>query len=242
MTRPAVLLVLIRAAPARAGDRSHGPGIRRTLPHPGILLILLLAASSCRGTQPSRPATAPATPSTSTAAGRITATGADRIRLGMTAGQVLAGYGDRARRATVPREGMNEPVIQVRDSSGRLLLTADLADGRVTRIHVRDPDLTTAQGVRVGTPLRTLERRYGKGQVLVGEGNVCVVFPRTVPGLSFCLADAYRLVTGGRPPTWDRVRRANPRVETILVVGSPSAADAVPRDKREGLENGKSIR
>jgi hypothetical protein len=150
----------------------------------------------------------------------ITATSVDRVRLGMTAEQVLSAYGTRARRATVTREGTPEPVIHISDPSGRPLLTADLDNGRVTRIHVRSPRLRTTRGACVGTRLRTLERLYGRGQVLVGEGNVCVVFPRKAPGLSFCLADAYRFVSGGQPPAWSRLRSANPRVETILVVGT----------------------
>jgi hypothetical protein len=148
----------------------------------------------------------------------------------MTAEEVLAAYGSRARRATVALEGMKDPVVQVTGSEGRLLLTADLQDGRVFRIHVHRPALATEKGARVGTRLRALEKQYGRGQALVGEGVVCVVFPRAAPGRSFCLADAYRLITDGRPPGWDRLREADPPVETILVVGSAVEAGSAPAD------------
>jgi hypothetical protein len=118
---------------------------------------------------------------------------------------------------------MADPIIRIRDAQGQLLMDADVPEGRVTRITVRSPQLATDRGIRVGSRLRMLEGAYGQGKVLTGEGNVCVIFSRTAPGLSFCLADGGNFSSGGRPPTWSRLIQLNPRVSEILVVGDPDA-------------------
>jgi hypothetical protein len=102
-------------------------------------------------------------------------------------------------------------------------MIVDVPEGRVTRITVRSPKLATDRGIRVGSRLRTLERAYGQGKVLTGEGNVCVIFPETAPGRSFCLSNGGSLSPSGRPPPWSRLIQSNPPVSEILVVGAPDS-------------------
>jgi hypothetical protein len=188
------------------------------------LLLLLLAPghAGCDGADAPPTVSGPSArnPGRASAAGAITANGAGRARLGMRAEEVLSTYGDRARRATVTREGMADPVIRIRDTQGQLLMDADVPEGRVTRITIRSPQLATDRGIRVGSRLRELERAYGQGSVLTGEGNVCVIFPKSAAGLSFCLANGGSLSSGDRPSPWSRLIQLNLRVSEILVVGA----------------------
>jgi Domain of unknown function (DUF6438) len=148
--------------------------------------------------------------------GPITATGMDRVRLGMPVSAVLAAYGTRARHTTVMIEESRLPAVEVRDSAGRALLTVMAQEGRVSMIQTRSPRLATGRGARVGSRLRSLVATYGQGVVATGELGLSVNFPRVAPSIVFYL-DQEAIKSRGRDTTWADVQRFNPKVVAILV-------------------------
>jgi hypothetical protein len=179
----------------------------------GILVAGVLALACSSGLQ------AQTATQASPLAWRIHRDGIGPVRIGMSvqeARRLLARYpvvvADRRRSL----EGESYPVIAVAFRSTRMFLI-EPAEGKVWRIETSDPRLSTPEGVKVGSRLTALERHYGRGKILTGEGNVCAAFQRRAPGRSFCLAAADRLAKYG--DDWNRIRRMNPRVAQILVTG-----------------------
>lgn len=172
--------------------------------------LALGMAGSCLQGSLSTTSAAPAAPP-----GLVLATdAAGPVRLGMPAGEVERLKELEVQRTTRRVEGMDTPALEIR-RAGKPQALVELQDGRVWRITVTGRDPHTAAGARVGMAARDLQRLYGAGQVLAGEGNVCAAF-RRAPGLSFCF-DTRSL--GAASPTWARLARVNPRVTSILVVG-----------------------
>lgn len=156
--------------------------------------------------QPAKPQPAKPQPLSGTAAGPV--------KLGMAPEAVRAIPDAVVREVDLGLEGTPSPALRV-ERDGRLRLIAELEKGKVWRIRVFTPEFRTAAGARVGTPAAELEKLYGPGTLVRGEGNTCATFKKA-PGLSFCFSP------GSMPDlkTWKDVVRRGLGVTAIMVVGS----------------------
>ena len=179
----------------------------RMLPVPGALAILCGVASA----QP------PGPPKD----WKIESNRLGPIRLGMPKSEVIrlaSKYGLQAQNRTVRMEGDEYPVVVLtrgRDSLARL----EFIKNAVWRITVINRFFQTAKGIRVGSRFSEMARRYGKGHIGFGEGEVCAIYPERSPGLSFCLADARKFAVQAPDVPWESVLRVNPRILSILITG-----------------------
>lgn len=145
----------------------------------------------------------------------IRSDGAGPIRLGAPASEVERLPGHTVLRFERRVEGERIPALSI-TRFGMPVAMVELKDGRVWRITVFAEGFRTAEGARVGMTAAELERIYGPGTVLTGEGAVCARFERA-PGLSFCFAPDRRLPAR---PRWSDLRTRGARVHRILVVGA----------------------
>ncbi len=186
---------------------------------PGMSSAPQGAAPAPAAPAPTAPApTAPAAPAVDPrAATALAKESAGPVRLGMAEKEVRAlpnltvlAWKDRK------LEGEPAPALRL-VQFGMPLGYAELEKGRVWRIVILTDRYRTTAGAGVGTRARDLERSYGPGQVLTGEGNVCATF-RGAPGISFCFENAASL-GNLRPGDWSRLAARNPRVQRVLIVG-----------------------
>ncbi|HSG47897.1 MAG TPA: hypothetical protein VLA43_08815 [Longimicrobiales bacterium] len=164
----------------------------------------LLALAGCGG---ERPGAANAGPGAVVADSAVAC-----LRIGASAAEVRRACG-AVQDTTIPLEGMAQEALWVTVWEGRAL--AEMVDGAVWRIRVRDPALATRDAIAVGTPVRTLAGLPGM-RVAHGEGT-------------FVLTDAHCgksfQVEGlpDRPEPWAAAEMAalpdSVRVAEILVLG-----------------------
>jgi len=104
--------------------------------------------------------------------------------------------------------------------AGRALtpaVVADLREGKVVRLLVRDPAFVTMDGFKVGDAAGKLHDRYGRPTLVRREGALCAEFAKA-PGLAFCFAP------GSAPAKdWPGVLKAGLSVVAIDVRGQPGA-------------------
>ncbi len=118
---------------------------------------------------------------------------------------------------TLRIEGERTPALIVRQFGINVALV-ELEDSRASRIRVVSEQFLTPEGAHPGQRVQELSRIYGNGSVLTGEGNTVLTFPRA-PGMSFLL-DPLTVKKLGNAPAWPAVKRANPRVQMILLTGT----------------------
>lgn len=161
--------------------------------------------------EPPPSASAPTEPGVPTVM-HIDARGVGPIHLGMSRDEVEKLPHVTVEASEIVLEGMTTPTLNVmRD--GQALATAELEDNRVSRIRIESPDVETARGAKVSMTAEELEKIYGAGKVISGEGNICALF-EAEPGVSFCFQTNEPTVKD-----WAELRKANPKVGRILVVG-----------------------
>lgn len=190
-TRTVIQRVSVPAAPAGEGE---GDDTTRPAPPPPAGRILrarlvrengevlgaeVISEIPFRGAEPLSPEeTAPV--------GEVSI-GRDRVgplRLGMSESELRAAVSG-ARDTSWSAEGMTERGLVVPLGGGKSA-TALLVDGRVERVYVRQPEVTTGRGLGVRSTLGELRDAYGRACMGVGEGRVVVWFPAE-PGVSFGL-------------------------------------------------------
>ena len=113
-------------------------------------------------------------------------------------------------------EGHPQRVLSV--NLGRDTVEAEIVDGKVWRITIRDAAFVTVDSLGVGTPMeRILE--FDGVQPLVGEGSLFVRIPAHC-GLSFRLSEPASSLPPGEPDLASlRQLPEDTRVDEILVVG-----------------------
>ena len=140
-------------------------------------------------------------PTQSAEPARVSGDGVGPVRLGMTMAEIRE-ISPQARDTTWSAEGMTERGMVVPLDGGRVV-TAQLVDGSVARIYVRDRALRTAQGLGVGSRLGELRAAYRELCADVGEGTVVIWSPGAA-GISFGLT--------ALPPARPERVRENPAV------------------------------
>lgn len=192
---------------------------------PGLCALGLLLAGCTTGRQPVAPQPVQPSPANpvpgaappSPTAPAVTGEAAGPVRLGMPAAEVL----ELPNLTVVPwedrkLEGRPAPALRIQQF-GLPIGYAELKDGKVWRIVLVSEGHRTPEGAHVGMTAEELQRIYGPGRVLTGEGNVCATFEKA-PGLSFCFRstpELQKLSSGG----WSQLAVKNPKVQRILVTG-----------------------
>jgi hypothetical protein len=153
-----------------------------------LAALALLAGCTPRPQPPvvaAPPPPAPATPA-APLGGEVTNRGAGKLNLGATEAQVRALAGYTAGPMGEAPAGTSR--LGLRPTAGAPpSLIADLRDGAVVRVLVRDPAYATAAGVRVGAAAARLQKLYGRPTLVRREGALCAEFAKA-PGLAFCFA------------------------------------------------------
>jgi hypothetical protein len=100
------------------------------------------------------------------------------VTIGMTAHDVVRMFGrHRVVEVDLQLEALPTPALNVLGPAGEELATAELnRAGYVYRISTHDPRFRTREGIRVGSSMRQVVSRYGRPEVLVGEGAVFAVY------------------------------------------------------------------
>lgn len=191
---------------------SHNQLLMVTRCSVALFSLLILGCAKDRSASPTADASPPVSPSGAGGVMQIDARGVGPIQLGMARDTVEGLANMTVSTSELWLEGERTPALRVM-RHGELLATVELDNERVARIRVESREAETARGARVGARARELERLYGPGQVLTGEGNVCAIF-KEEPGVSFCFQTSDIDISG-----WPHLIDENPEVDVALVVG-----------------------
>jgi hypothetical protein len=165
LVRFAAALVVLACAPGRRDAAQGSPDSHAAAPLEAQPADAGEAASSC-------------------ASRIITGAGIGALRVGATVDSVRASCAVIHDSVEIRAEGMPARIIDV--ALGADTIEAEVVDGRIWRITIDRPGLTTADSLRVGSPLSRLLEHHG-AHGAVGEGKLFVLLPDRC-GLSFRLA------------------------------------------------------
>ncbi len=178
----------------------------------GALAFILVAVGCRKGGQ---------TPPAPAGDWQITPQGLGNIRIGENVGkarEALTAAGYQVRDMDRQLEGTPSPTL-VANWGGEDVLFVELnPPEKVWRLELLGAQWSTPEGIHVGSTFTDLARKYRQGDVVQGEGNTCVVYRETLPGISFCLNPAM-IPEGPTPPPWSQLAHIDPAITSILITG-----------------------